>query len=301
MDEQGRARLPAGYAPGSNVAQLWDVRIPEGDAAPETPRSRSEAADAAVLLELSGGRPESSGGDAAAVDSVAAQGESARTGDSTRDSSQGGLAAQLLEDSGRLTALAPGKTGSKAKARSFMDDVRNSTLSQAGAPAAPGGTRSRTSKRSEDEQIRADRQRRMEQQGLTGAGREAGWRAADRSDGSGASASEALTDGTKELSRALGARMPDAVPADTQYTAEQFTLYALRSTTSTEILGRRMRSAHVLSLGFNTASAGRTAPRCTCPYHHDAVWSCCGAVAYGHACVLIMAACLLPRRRLAAG
>lgn len=105
---------------------------------------------------------------------------------------------------------------------SFMDSIKAAT------PMAVPEVRPRArSKRSEDEQIRADRRERMAQQGLVGEERESGWRARDRSDADSAPEADVPRSGSSgELQAMLGAGTVSESDADSSLSPEQFTLCA---------------------------------------------------------------------------
>lgn len=106
--------------------------------------------------------------------------------------------------------------------QSFLDAVRNNTtVSNPESSAASGYSSVRT----EDEEIRATRQQRMQQQGLDGSGN-TGWRTGDGSDGSlseATSFSELLANDSETQAGTDGKR---------NLSAEQFTLYVLGATAS---------------------------------------------------------------------
>jgi hypothetical protein len=130
--------------------------------------------------------------------------------------------------------MAPQQLPQRSKSE-FMDSI--SSTQQMDNPVAQPGQRS---ERSEDEAIRASRQQRMEEQGLSGGRQRSGWRAVDRSgwdegDSSfrGRSESEPMSradgpgDGSGHLQALLSSRKGAATAADPGLTAEQFTLCAL--------------------------------------------------------------------------
>lgn len=134
-----------------------------------------------------------------------------------------GLLQSLQEVQASLTSRVSGNTPAADKdtqsgtgsPKSFLDSIRDNGPVMSNPKSSPASNSART----EEEQIRASRQRRMQEQGLDGRG-STGWRTGDGSEDGALSEAENFS----ELLR------PESDTESASLSAEQFTLYALSPT-----------------------------------------------------------------------
>lgn len=125
------------------------------------------------------------------------------------------IQAQTLVDS--VGGAGKGHSGRSKGRSSFLDSI-NVAETPTGNPMPYPTARPASSRRTEDEQIRASRQQRMEEQGLDGSA-DTGWRTGEES-----STKPGDVTGARDFSELL---RPDSSEsdADTSLSAEQFTMY----------------------------------------------------------------------------
>lgn len=124
--------------------------------------------------------------------------------------------AQTLVDS--VGGAGKGSPGRSRGRNSYLDSI-NVADAPSGNPVPHPSARPAPSRRTEDEEIRASRQQRMEEQGLDGSA-DTGWRTGDES----TNTSGEVT-GAKDFSELLRPDSSDS-DADASLSAEQFTMCA---------------------------------------------------------------------------
>lgn len=191
--------MPAGLEAGSSLDDLWRSSVAVGSAPGDTRRRVAE-----------GARRRAAAADAAVAQELAAE--------------------QLSEAMAEADAAGfAGATGSTGDGQAFMEALSTSTPMV--TPKEEGGAAARSA-RTEAEAIRANREARMQAQGLTGgtagAAADGGWRAEDRSDGAGSGATARRRPGEAELTDLLQSEAEaGATDNDATLSAEQFTLCAV--------------------------------------------------------------------------
>jgi hypothetical protein len=194
-DRHCQTPLPPGHEAGSSLDELWVVR-----------------------------------------DSKRAKNASASSAPSRANAADADLLQKLTHEGpsvgGNQGSSSPGAPASTP--RTFMESLQGAFLMRP-AGGTLGGLPSQPSKRTADEQIRASRQSRMREQGLTGGSPQGAWRSQDWSDEAtpsmaGGKATNIRPGGSVELSRLLGEEAGSSGEglADGSPSAEQFTLCAAR-------------------------------------------------------------------------